>query len=270
MRSVRHGLGAYDPSVLLASAPTRGERIAAELGRLERARTTVLLDALEPIAGGERLLDVGLPRDSVDLVRQRFRCAVVDGGRDWTSFPDSHFAAVVHEGLPRAIDLFERFGELARILRPRGRCVLSAWCVNDHVTEDDNDIRRLDHDVGLSAHPRARLFAALTSNGLVPYVISDLTTQAVPYWKLRLHADSQTGVEGTFLAAYLSHKASLLLVVAERFSAPKRTQLQRTRLQRTQLQRTRLQQTQKPRTVVSRRLSAVPPRSPDDTTAFGL
>ena len=260
MRSVRHGLGAYDPSVLLASAPTRGERIAEELRRLERARTSVLLDALEPMAGGERLLDVGLPRDSVDVLRQRFRCAVVDGGRDWTSFPDGHFDAVVHEGLPRATDLFERFGELARILRSRGRCVLTAWCVNDHVPEDDNDIRRLHDDVGLSAHPRARLFAALTSNGFVPYVISDLTTQAVPYWKLRLHADSQTGVEGAFLAAYLSHKASLLLVVAERFSAPRRTQPRRTQPRRTA----------KPRTVGTRRLSAVPPRSPDDTTTFGL
>ena len=70
MRSVRHGLGAYDPSVLLASAPTRGERIAAELGRLERARTTVLLDALEPIAGGEPKPFLTTAPDSVYALSQ--------------------------------------------------------------------------------------------------------------------------------------------------------------------------------------------------------
>ena len=62
-------------------------------------------------------------------------------------------------------------------------------------------------DVKPGFQPRARYFAALTSNGFVPYVIADLTRQAIAYWQLRRQSAHRTGIEQAFLDAYLSQAA---------------------------------------------------------------
>ena len=77
-------------------------------------------------------------------------------------------------------------------------------------------------DVKPGFQPRARYFAALTSNGFVPYVIADLTRQAIAYWQLRRQSAHRTGIEQAFLDAYLSQAACLLLVASECFGSLRR------------------------------------------------
>ena len=110
------------------------------------------------------------------------------------------------------VDLFELYREFARVIKPGGHYVFITCCISDTASSASPDIQEIDQHYGCNTHPRSRYFKALVSNDLIPYKVSDLTAQAIPYWELRTQSAHRTGIEDAFLRAYLTRAANFLLV----------------------------------------------------------
>ncbi len=213
------GVGPYDATVLGIPLPQRQARIDSELRRLERAHIELLIDALGPLAPTYRAAHFGRSPDIVRELKERFGC-VVD---QWRSFganvEHARHDAVVDEEIRSTSDLFAHCATLARVVRPRGRCVFTALSINDGADRDCREVTLLREQFGIIARPRATYFAALTSNGFVPDIVADMTRQAVPYWELRHRSAGHTTLDRVVLSGYLGQTVCLLLVAAERFSS---------------------------------------------------
>ena len=227
--TLQQGLGAYDETVGDGTREGHDELIAIQLRRMERARIELTTDCLGSVSARERILHGGRSAETVTSLRERFGCSVYEFDDSCAHFADGIFDVVVDDEIHLKKDLFAHCAEVGRLLRPRGRYVFTALCCNDGADPGTDDMNLLYRQVGVVAQPRARYFAALTSNGFVPYVVADLTAQVVPYWQLRTRSRHRTGIDRACLSAYLSQTACLLLVAAERFGGPGRNQPRRRR-----------------------------------------
>ncbi|HEY8201261.1 MAG TPA: methyltransferase domain-containing protein, partial [Actinomycetota bacterium] len=147
-----YGVGDFDPSVLEGPEETRDDRIINELHRLETGQADLLLDHLGAVSAGDRLLDAGSGRGGTSfMAHQRFGCAV-DGVtiseyqvefarrqaelRGCAGPVEFHFRNMLDTGFPAGsyrgiwtnettmyVDLFDLFGEFARLLQNGGRYV---------------------------------------------------------------------------------------------------------------------------------------------------
>ena len=132
-----------------------------------------------------------------------------------TGFDAGSFDGVVTNETTMYVDLSALYREFARLLRPGGRYACVTWCVNDLVGSTV-DTRRIDAHYGCAMHLRGAYFAALAAHGLVPYAVTDLTADAIPYWELRSRSVHRTGIEPAFLAAYRQRAAAFMLIAADR------------------------------------------------------
>ncbi len=239
-----YGVGDYDPSVLEGPEETRDARILGELHRLETAQAHVLLDHLGDIGPDDRLLDAGSGRGATSfMANQRFG-ATVDGvtiseyqvgfandqaaERGVSDRVRFHFRNMLDTGLETGsrrgiwtnettmyVDLFQLFGEFARLLEPGGRYVCITGCSND-VTGRSEAVATIDEHYTCNIHPRSEYFKALAANDLVPLEVIDLTPATIPYWELRKKSSPATGIEEAFLAAYYERSFHYLMIVADR------------------------------------------------------
>jgi geranyl diphosphate 2-C-methyltransferase len=235
-----YGVGDYDRSILQLPPEARETAILRELHRLENRQTELILDTLGDVGPTGRVLDAGSGRGGTAfMLHDRFGCFVdgvtisryqVDfatrlagerGCADHvafhfrnmlrTGFPAGRYDAVVTNETTMYVDLFELYGEFARIVRPGGRYVVITWCVNDIVGESP-EVAWINEHYGCRMHHRSQYFATLAQCGFVPYRVVDLTADAIPYWELRSQSRHHTGVEDAFLNAYRSRAANFLLV----------------------------------------------------------
>ena len=239
-----YGIGDYDRSVLRGPEETRDARILAELHRLETAQAHFLLDHFGDIKAEDRLLDAGSGRGATSfMAHNRFGCevdgvtiseyqvgfandqAVQRGVSDRVRF---HFRNMLDTGFDTAsrrviwtnettmyVDLFELFGEFARVLEVGGRYVCITGCSNDLMGRSEA-VARIDEHYTCNIHPRSEYFKALAANDLVPIAVTDLTPMTIPYWELREHSSPATGVEEPFLESYCEGSFQYLLIVADR------------------------------------------------------
>nr|BAK26794.1 geranyl diphosphate 2-methyltransferase [Micromonospora olivasterospora] len=240
-----YGVGDYDPAVLDGPKETRDERVIAELHRLETAQANVLLDHLGDIAPTDRLLDAGSGRGGTSLMaHQRFGChvdgvsiseyqvgfaneqAAVHGVADQvafhfrnmldTGFDNGRYQAVWTNETTMYVDLFELYGEFARLLPFGGRYVCITGCANDVTGGRSKAVSRIDEHYTCNIHRRSQYFAALAANRLAPINVVDLTAATIPYWELRAKSSVATGIEEAFLTAYREGSFHYLLIVADR------------------------------------------------------
>lgn len=239
-----YGVGAPDPAALAGPPETRDERVSAELHRLETAQAELLLDHLGAVGPADRVLDAGSGRGATSfMAHERFGCqvdgvtiseyqvafageqAVRRGVADSVRF---HLRNMLDTGLQarslRAawtnettmyVDLFELYGELARVLRRGGRYVCITGCSND-LTGRSAAVARIDEHYTCDIHPRSAYFRALAASDLVPIAVVDLTAETIPYWELRATSSLATGIEEAFLTAYREGSFQYLLIAADR------------------------------------------------------
>jgi geranyl diphosphate 2-C-methyltransferase len=240
-----YGVGAFDPGVLAAPAEARESRIVEEMHRLESQQVELILTALGDVSPDDRLLDAGSGRGGTSfMISERFGCrvdgvniseyqlefsrqlAIERGCADRvefhyrnmrsTGFSDQSFHHVVSNETTMYVNLFEAFGEYARLLAPGGRYVVITWCYNDILSPSRDQIEEINRFYNCHIHPRSTYFAALKANDLIPCQVMDLTADAIPYWELRQHSELRNGIEEAFLSAYRQHSMNFLLIAADR------------------------------------------------------
>jgi geranyl diphosphate 2-C-methyltransferase len=239
-----YGIGDYDPSVLAQPASSRDDAIIAELHRLETAQAGLLLDHLGPVKPDHRLLDGGSGRGGTSfMANQRFGCQV-DGvtiseaqvefanaqarqrgvaGRvrfHFRNMLDTGFEAGSRHGIwtnetTMYVDLYQLFGEFARLLSYGGRYVCITGCYNDVTGGRSKAVSQIDQHYTCDIHPRSDYFKALAANDFVPINVVDLTALTIPYWELRARSPVATGIEGPFLTAYREGSFHYLLIAAD-------------------------------------------------------
>ncbi|MEJ3659269.1 methyltransferase domain-containing protein [Actinomycetes bacterium KLBMP 9759] len=240
-----YGVGDYDPAILSAPADQREPRMIEEMHRLETDEVTFILDAMGDVAPDDRVMDAGSGRGSTSfMVNERFGCNV-DGlnisqyqidfstklahdrgcadkvrfhyqNMTASEFPDGHFQRIVSNETTMYEDLFELFGEFARLLSTGGRYVVMTWCRNDAVNDTSPAVQAIDEHYLCHIHRRSTYFKAMAHHGLVPCHVLDLTREAIPYWDLRNHSELRTGIEDPFLSAYRANDLNYLLIAADR------------------------------------------------------
>jgi geranyl diphosphate 2-C-methyltransferase len=239
------GFGDYDPDVLVGDEEQREQKTIAELHRLESDQVSLILDSLGSLRPEHRVMDAGSGRGGTSfMIHDRYGCRV-DGvnfsryqiafsenlaeqrgcqdrvkfhyeNMASTAFPDGHFHRVVSNETTMYGDLYEFFGEFARILAPGGRYVAVTWCRDDAVRYSSPDIEEIDQHYVCHIHRRSTYFKALAAAGLAPRRVEDFTRQALPYWELRSQSSLRTGVERPYLSAYRAGHMNYLLIVADR------------------------------------------------------
>ncbi|MHC0429335.1 geranyl diphosphate 2-C-methyltransferase [Streptomyces sp. O3] len=240
-----YGIGDYDASVLTEPADKREQRIIEELHRMETAQADVLLNHLGAVSRTDRLLDAGSGRGGTSfMANARFGCSV-DGvtiSEQQVAFANDqaaqrevadkvrfHFRNMLDTGFATGsrrgvwtnettmyVDLFELYGEFARLLKPGGRYVCVTGCSNDVTGLRSKAVSRIDEHYTCNIHPRSQYFKALAANNLVPIEVIDLTADTIPYWELRAKSSVATGIEEPFLTAYKEGSFHYLLIVADR------------------------------------------------------
>jgi geranyl diphosphate 2-C-methyltransferase len=240
-----YGIGDYDPSVIEGPEDNRDQRIIKEMHRLETAQADLLLRHLGDIAPGDRLLDAGSGRGGTSfMAADRFGCRV-DGvtiseyqvgfaseqaeKRQVAGRVRFHFRNMLDTGFDTGscrgvwtnettmyVDLFQLFGEFARLLAYGGRYVCITGCYNDVTGGRSKAVSTIDEHYICNIHPRSEYFRAMAANNLVPISVIDLTAQTIPYWELRAKSSVATGIEAAFLTAYREGSFHYLLIAADR------------------------------------------------------
>jgi geranyl diphosphate 2-C-methyltransferase len=239
-----YGVGDYDPAVLDGPPDTRDGAIIAEMHRLETAQADLLLDHFGDIEPRHRLLDAGCGRGGTSLMAaERFGCGVdgvtiseaqaefandqarqrgvADRARfHFRNMLDTGFDAGSRQGIwnnesTMYVDLYELFGEFARLLSYGGRYVCITGCYNDVTGGRSKAVSQIDQHYTCNIHPRSEYFKALAANDFVPINVVDLTDQTIPYWELRAQSPVATGIEEPFLTAYREGSFHYLLIAAD-------------------------------------------------------
>jgi geranyl diphosphate 2-C-methyltransferase len=235
-----YGIGDVNWSVLETPEATREDSIIRELHRLEHAQANFLLDHLGDVQPTDKLMDGG----TSIMANERFGCQV-DGvtiseyqvgfandqakKRGITDKVKFHFRNMLDTGFETGskrsiwtnettmyVDLFKLFAEFSRLLQDGGRYVCITGCYNDITGGRSRAVSEIDAKYICNIHPRSEYFKALAANNLVPINVVDLTPATIPYWELRTHSASATGVEDPFLRAYKEGSFHYLLIVADR------------------------------------------------------
>jgi geranyl diphosphate 2-C-methyltransferase len=246
-----YGVGPFDPGIFDGPAEKREDRIVEEMHRLESQQVESIIAALGGVLPRDRVLDAGSGRGGTSfMIGERFGCLVdgvniseyqIEFSRQLaikrncadranfhyrnmcsTGFADQSFQYVVSNETTMYVDLFDLFGEFARLLSPGGRYVVITWCYNDIASPPRHQIEEINRFYNCHIHPRSTYFAALVANGLVPCQVLDLTAEAIPYWELRLHSELRNGIEQAFLSAYQERYLNFLLIAADRQQPPLR------------------------------------------------
>ncbi|MEM1084832.1 MAG: methyltransferase domain-containing protein [Verrucomicrobiota bacterium] len=179
-----------------------GVTTASEAGR---AMASLVGERLE-LARDERLLDVGCGYGSLARELAMSAGAVAQGitiserqweqavagvevcHGDWLEHPyapDSFDAVIAIESLEHMEDPGEAFGEVSRVLRPRGRVVLGCWLQADELSLAEKmvlvrPIKQVAQLVGMSDERSLR--AALAKAGLVVEQVEDLSRDVWRTW----------------------------------------------------------------------------------------
>lgn len=246
-----YGVGAFDPGIFDGPPESQESRIVEEMHRLESQQVDVIINALGDVSPHDRVLDAGSGRGGTSfMIAEEFGCSVdgvniseyqIEFSRQLaikrkcadrvnfhyrnmcsTGFPDQSFQYVVSNETTMYVDLFDAFGEFARLLSPGGRYVAITWCYNDIGALPRHQIEEIDRFYNCHIHPRSTYFAALAASGLIPHQVVDLTAEAIPYWELRQHSEFRNGIEQAFLSAYQEGCMSFLLIAADRQQRPLR------------------------------------------------
>jgi geranyl diphosphate 2-C-methyltransferase len=240
-----YGLGDYDPTVLEVPEDNRDQAIIVELHRLETAQADVLLDHLGDVAAADRLLDAGSGRGGTSFMAEKLFGCQVDGvsiSESQVEFANDqarqrgvadrvrfHFRNMLDTGFETGamrgiwtnettmyVDLYELYGEFARLLAPGGRYVCITGCYNDVTGGRSRAVSQIDQHYICNVHPRSEYFKALADNNLVPISVVDLTPATIPYWELRARSSVASGIEDAFLTAYREGSFHYLLIAADR------------------------------------------------------
>jgi len=240
-----YGIGDYDSSVLQGPADTREQRVIEEMHRLETAQADILLDHLGDIKPEDHLLDAGSGRGGSSIMANaRFGCSVdgVSISEQQVAFANDqaarrqvsdkvrfHFRNMLDTGFATGsrrgiwtnettmyVDLFDLYGEFARLLEYGGRYVCITGCSNDVKGLRSKAVSKIDEHYTCNIHPRSEYFKAMAANSLVPINVVDLTAATIPYWELRARSEVATGIEEAFLTAYKEGSFHYLLIAADR------------------------------------------------------
>jgi geranyl diphosphate 2-C-methyltransferase len=133
-----------------------------------------------------------------------------------TPFADAAFDHIVSNETTMYVDLPEAFAEFSRLLRPGGRYALVTWCSTGTTAGTAPEVDAINQHYVCKIHPRSHYLQALLASNLIPIQVTDLTSQALPYWELRASSRMATGVEPHFLNAYQAGNMNYLVIVAER------------------------------------------------------
>nr|BAF98640.1 putative methyl transferase [Streptomyces argenteolus] len=239
------GIGDFDRSVADLPPEERESRVLEEMHSLENTQVETLIGALGDVPRDARLLDMGSGRGGTSfMIYDRFGCTIdgvtfaqyqVDfsnrlaetrGCADRvrfhyrnmvkTGFPDGAFQYVVTNETTPYVKLDEVFSELSRVLAPGGRYVSLTWCRNDAVASQCDEVLEIDRHYICRTHRRSSYFKQMAAHGLVPRTVVDFTTEAIPYFEVRLLSKLATGSEQPYLSGYGSDRINYLLIVAER------------------------------------------------------
>lgn len=243
-----HHFGAGDFDRRALPSLTQHE-INTLLHGLENAQVRYFIETLGDVKPNDRILDGGSGRGGTAiLVHEAFDCYYhgvtispyqCDFSRQLvqkkgynkisfhlrnmldTGFPPGYFQrALTNETTMYIPDLDALCREFSRVLEPGGRYVLITWCQDD----SNPDVRRytdpIDEHYLCGMHSRTEYFRALIDNGFVPYVVSDLSSQALPYWELRQFSEHRTGVEQYFIKGYRENAIKYLLIGAQLVTSP--------------------------------------------------
>ena len=114
------------------------------------------------------------------------------------------------------VDLYQLFGEFARLLRARRPLRLHHRLLQRRLpaAAPRRSARSTQHYT-CNIHPRSEYFKALAANDFVPINVIDLTADTIPYWELRAQSSVATGIEDPFLTAYREGSFHYLLIVAD-------------------------------------------------------
>jgi geranyl diphosphate 2-C-methyltransferase len=152
---------------------------------------------------------------------QAARRGVADRARyHFRNMLDTGFEAGSRQGIwnnesTMYVDLYELFGEFARLLSYGGRYVCITGCYNDVTGGRSKAVSQIDQHYTCDIHPRSEYFQALAANDFVPINVVDLTDQTIPYWELRAQSPVATGIEQPFLTAYREGSFHYLLIAAD-------------------------------------------------------
>jgi geranyl diphosphate 2-C-methyltransferase len=239
------GIGDFDrsPGALRTEA-----EIQRRLHELENAQTDRLLDLLTGLESQDRLFDGGSGRGGTAfMAHERLGC-FVDGAtisRYQREFAERsarergcsdkvrfHFMNMLRTGLATAsmdaaltnettmyvADLTALFREFARIVKPGGRYVFATWAVDERGGADET-IAAIDRHYACTMHTRGAYLRALLDAGFVPYEVSQLDEEALPYWELRQRSEHSDTIEKLFIDGYHASSIAYLMVAAERVRA---------------------------------------------------
>lgn len=241
-----YGIGDVDAAALGdARESDYGQRLIAELHRLESAQAQVLLDHLGRIGRDDMLVDAGCGRGgSMVMAHRRFACAVEgvtlsakqadfanrrarELGIDdrvrarvcnmlETPFATGQAAASWNNESSMYVDLHDLFAEHSRILSRGGRYVTVTGCWNPRHGQPSKWVSQINAHFECNIHSRREYLRAMADNRLVPAAVLDLTAATLPYWELRATSSLVTGIEEAFINSYKDGSFQYLLIAADR------------------------------------------------------
>jgi cyclopropane fatty-acyl-phospholipid synthase-like methyltransferase len=139
------------------------------------------------------------------------RAEVVQGSYLETPYQDNEFShAFCCETTQYTVDLCDLFGEVHRILTPKGRFVIATWCFDDNkdTSRFHEFIDPINDNYGSTMHGINEYLNALDTSGFDVVFTEDFTEDQVNYWDVRDSWELKSGVEPYFLQA---HKAKDML-----------------------------------------------------------
>lgn len=217
---------------------------AAEIHRLEMAQIEALLDRMEPVATGARVLDAGCGRggtafriaqrfganvDGVNISAYQVDCARVLASRhgledrvrfevrsyyDLAAFPGTYDHVVTNETTLYARDLERLFRGFRSALKPGGGYTIATWCLNEEQPQATDLVDAIAEHYRGRMHRRADYLSALSSAGFSRCRVDDVTAEAIPYWETRKLWDRRSGIEDAFLEGHRDRKILYLFISA--------------------------------------------------------
>lgn len=210
---------------------TEGE-LLEELHRQEMELTRRGIQYLDKIKPNMRGLDAGCGRGgSSFMIQEKFGCSldgvsissyqtefaskvaqekgVADrvrfhlGDMLKTPFKDSTFDFIwICESSEHVLDLADMFREFARITKKGGLLLIITWCGNPKHPKGSSYAKRINAAYRTSLHSPEEYSRLAAENGWKMLKNIDLTSETMPYWKLRQNSANKTGTESLMYGAY--------------------------------------------------------------------